>query len=318
MSRPRVLVSGETLVDFLPDHPGPLTEVETFSRRPGGAPANVAVALARLDERPWFWTRIAEDPFGDFLVATLDDAGVPDRFVERDPDARTTLSFVTHDEAGDREFTFYREGTADTRLESGGVPDEVLESVEWVYVGGVMLATEPARTSTLDLAERARDRGCEVFFDPNARPELWEENAFDDAVTELLAVATVVKATPDDLELAGFDPSAPERLTTAVCDHGPHTVLLTLGERGAYARATEDAPWGEASASHRGYDVAVEDTTGAGDAFAAGAIAAFASGDRSLPAVLVTANAVAGLTTTAAGAMTALPTRDAVDELRES
>ncbi|WP_227354573.1 carbohydrate kinase family protein [Haladaptatus salinisoli] len=331
---PRILVSGETLVDFLPERPGPLSDVSGFERRAGGAPANVAVALSRLDETPWFWTRIARDPFGDFLADALADR-LPDRFVERDPDAKTTLAFVTHDESGDRAFSFYRDGTADTRLRPGGVPDDALAELEWVYVGGVMLAADPARSATLDLAERASEADCTVIFDPNARPELWPEGGFAEAVREMLPFADVVKATPEDLGMAGFDPREladsadlaaaanppdagdPAALAADVCEEGPHTVLLTLGGAGAYARSTADAPWGAGSTGHGGYDVSVADTTGAGDAFTAGALAALAGGEP-LDEALAFANAVAALTTTEPGAMTALPTRDAVAELRDS
>ncbi|WP_227376628.1 carbohydrate kinase family protein [Haladaptatus halobius] len=331
---PRILVSGETLVDFLPERPGPLSDVSGFERRPGGAPANVAVALSRLDETPWFWTQIARDPFGDFLVDALADH-LPDRFVERDPDAKTTLAFVTHDEAGDRAFSFYRDGTADTRLRPGGVSDDALAELEWVYVGGVMLTTDPARSATLDLAERAREADCAVVFDPNARPELWSDGEFAEAVREMLPFVDVVKATPDDLEMAGFsardladsadlaaaanppDSGDPANLAADVCEEGPHTVLLTLGGAGAYAHATADAPWGAGAAAHEGYDISVVDTTGAGDAFTAGALASLADG-QPLAEVLAFANAVAALTTTEPGAMTALPTRDSVAKLRDS
>ncbi len=314
--KPNILVSGETLVDFLPERPGPLADVSSFERRPGGAPANVAVALSKLDETPWFWTRIARDPFGDFLAETLAKY-LPERFVERDPDAKTTLAFVTHDQAGDRAFTFYRDGTADTLLRPGGVPDDMLADLDWVYVGGVMLASNPGRRATLDLAERARKADCSIVFDPNARPELWGENGFSTMVSEMFSLADVVKATPEDLRLAEFDDDDSTELAASVCEAGPHTCLLTLGEGGAVAHSTDDAPWGTKSVSHAGYDVSVEDTTGAGDAFTAGALASLADG-RPLGEVLAFANAVAGLTTTEPGAMTALPTRQSVAELRES
>ncbi len=325
-STPRILVSGETLIDFLPERSGPLSEVPTFERRPGGAPANVAVALSRLNETPWFWTRIARDPFGDYLAKVL-DADLPDRFVERDADAKTTLAFVTHDETNDRAFTFYRDETADTRLQPGGVSDEALAEVDWVYVGGVMLASDPARTATFDLAERANEAGCSVIFDPNARPELWSEGGgadegveFAEAVDEMLSLVDVMKATPEDLEMAGFDGEDAASLAASVCEAGPHTCLLTLGGDGAHAHASDDAPWEAGSATHGGYDVSVVDTTGAGDAFTAGALAALADdvSGGSLDAVLEFANAVAALTTTEPGAMTALPDRAAVAELRES
>jgi fructokinase len=334
-SEPDLLVAGETLIDFLPDRASSLADVESFSRRAGGAPANVAVALARLDSIPWFWTRVGEDPFGDYLVETLGEYGVPDRFVERDPEADTALAFVSHDEGGERAFTFYRDATADTRVEPGGVPDETLDGVDWVYVGGVMLAAEPGRSATLDLARRAADRDCTVVFDPNARPELWDsddgtsDHGFPASVREMLDHAHVVKATPEDLAAAGFESENPEALTEAVCERGPHTVLLTLGGSGAFAYATEAAPWGAGTAFHEGYDVDPVDTTGAGDAFTAGVLVALSDSalastsdaetpetESSLSEVLAFANAVAAVTTTAPGAMTALPTREAVRDFR--
>ncbi len=307
-----ILVAGETLVDFIPDRPGPLGSVESFSRRAGGAPANVAVGLARLDRAPWFWTRIGTDPFGDFLADTLASYGVPDRLVERDDGAKTALAFVTHDESADRQFSFYRDDTADTRLRPDGVPEDVLDDVEWVYAGGVMLASEPARSATLELVERA---DCPVVFDPNARPELWRDFDFAATVEDVLGTVEVVKATDEDLHAAGIEGDGPETLARAVLDRGPHTVFLTSGETGAYAVSTDAAPWGASEVRHGGYEVEAVDTTGAGDAFTAGALAALADGEP-LEAVLAFANAVAAATVTAPGAMTALPDRATVATVR--
>ena len=315
----RVLVAGETLVDFLPATPGPLATVESFTRRPGGAPANVAVGLARLGETPWFWTRVGEDPFGEMLVGTLDDEGLPGRFVERDPDARTSLAFVAHDEDADRGFTFYRDGTADTRMGAGRVPDEVLESVGWVVAGGVTLADGPSRRATLDLLERAAAADATVAFDPNFRPELWTKGEFEPTVRRALEHVDVLKATAGELRELGFEGDDEAALSRAVFerDAGPHTVLTTLGGAGARVTASESAPWGPSTVTHPGYPVEPTDTTGAGDAFLAGAVASFAGGETDLSRVLSFANAVAAVTTTAAGAMTALPTREEVRRFRE-
>jgi len=317
-SGPNALVAGETLVDFLPATPGPLATVESFTRRPGGAPANVAVGLARLGEPPWFWTRVGGDPFGEMLVGTIEAEGLPDRFVERDPDARTTLAFVAHDADADRGFTFYRDGTADTRMEAGRVPDAVLADVGWVVAGGVTLGGGPSREATLDLLERAAAADATVAFDPNYRPELWADGAFEGTVGEALEHVDVLKATAGELRALGFDGADAAALSRAVVESGagPHTVLTTLGDAGALARATGAAPWGPATVTHPGYPVEPTDTTGAGDAFLAGTVAAFAGGETDLSAVLAFANAVAAVTTTAAGAMTALPTREAVRAFR--
>jgi fructokinase len=307
---PRVLVAGETLIDFLPDRPGSLATVESFERRAGGAPANVAVALQRLDEPPTLWSRVGDDQFGDFLVDRLAAAGVDTGHVVRDQTARTGLAFVAHDDDADRSFTFYRDGTADTRLEPGTVTDETLAAHDWVHVGGVTLADEPARAATFDLTTRARRADCTVSFDPNARPELWDEFDFRESCLAAFDDADVVKLTPEDAAAADL-PTEPTTLARAVTEHGPHTVLVTMGSEGAVAYATPAAPWtdeGTVEVAHDGFTVDVVDTTGAGDAFTAGAIAALAGGE-SLAEALAFGNAVAAVTTTRTGAMTALPTR---------
>ncbi len=314
MAVSELLVAGETLIDFLPERPGSLREVETFTRRPGGAPANVAVGLAALGETPWFWTRVGSDPFGGTLLETLTHHGLPERFFERDPDAKTTLAFVSHDERADREFSFYRDGTADTRMEPGTVDDDLLERVSWVHLGGVTLASEPSRAATLDLAARACEAGCTVSFDPNARPELWSSREeFAALVEEILPHVDVLKATPEDLAEAGIDGEG-EAPARAACDRGPHTTLLTLGGEGALAVATEEAPW-SGKATHAGYRVDPVDTTGAGDAFTARVIAAL-SGGEDVERAVAFGNAVAATTTTAEGAMTALPDRERVERFR--
>ena len=311
---PELLVAGECLVDFIPDSPGALSTVERFERRAGGAPANVAVRLAGLDATPYLWTRLGPDPFGDHLAATLEAHGIPDRFVVRDDDAKTSLAFVAHDESADRQFSFYREATADTRFQPGTVPDAVLSSLSWVAFGGVALSTEPARTAMVDLAERARKRGCTTFFDPNARPELWD-GGFADAIETAFSLADVVKATPEDLAAAGIE-GDPEALLESVLSMGPHTGLLTLGEAGARARATAEAPWAPAETAHDGFDVDVVDTTGAGDGFTAGALCALSEGE-SLDEAVAFASAVAAAAATREGAMSAAVDRERVRAIRD-
>ncbi|MES3160069.1 MAG: carbohydrate kinase [Halorubrum sp.] len=329
-----LLVTGETLVDFIADGQGSLRDTETFHRRAGGAPANVAVGLARLGRPPLFWTRVAEDPFGDHLVEVLAENGVRPELIERDPDAATALAFVSLDPDAERAFSFHRNGTADTRLQPGAVDDATLEGVGWVHAGGVTLTAEPSRSATLDLMDRARDAGAVVSFDPNARPELFDGEETLSAYRRAFDLADVIKATAADLvpgvldgpvaesAAAGVDATATgsTALARAITEQGPHTALVTRGADGAVAHATPAAPWNQTAGSltveHPGYPVEPVDTTGAGDAFVAGAIRSLAD-DTSLAAALEFANAVAALSTTEKGAMAALPTRVDVAQMRE-
>jgi fructokinase len=326
-STPDTLVVGETLVDMHPDGPGSLADVETFHRRPGGAPANVAVGLARLGSPPALWTRVGEDGLGDFLAETLRAEGIPDDLLQRDPTAPTGLAMVSLDADADRGFVLYLDGTASTRLQPGAVSDGRLAATAWLHVGGVELAHDPARQAVLDLLDRVPAETT-VSFDPNARPQLWTTYDYAETLQRVLPSVDVLVASVEDLEPAGFpsDPVAVAREILADADGedgshvasdergGPHTVLVTRGSAGALARATAAAPWGPATTAHGGFTVEPVDTTGAGDAFTAGAITALGEG-QSLSAAVTFANAVAAESTTARGAMAALPRRTAVTSL---
>jgi fructokinase len=311
-----VLVAGETLVDFIPETAGGLADVESFTRRAGGSTANVSVALARLGHPPSFWTRVGDDAFGDFLADTLEDAGVPTARLKRDPEAKTSLAFVSHAEGGDRGFSIYRDRTADTRMRPGAVDDDALATTEWVHVGGVTLTDDPARTATYDLAERATAADCTVSFDPNARPGLWDGFDYVDSVERMLDHVDVVMASRADLATAGIDHDDPHALARTVCDRGPHTAFVTMGGKGAACVATDEAPWGPGESRNDGYAVEVVDATGAGDAFTAGAVAALQEGS-TVQETVAFASAVGALATTGKGAMAALPDREAVRAFRE-
>ncbi|WP_254538010.1 carbohydrate kinase family protein [Halomarina litorea] len=304
-----VLVAGETLVDMLPAG-GAGTDGETFHRHAGGAPANVAVGLARLGDPPQFWTRLGGDRFGDFLATTLADEGVSDTLVERGS-GTTALAFTEPGVEG--RFRFYASGTETVALDADRVPDGVLDSVGWVHVGGFLLGFPEARRATVRLVERARSRGCTVSFDPNVRPEVFADGeTMRAAIDRLVARADVLKVSEEDLSLAGYDFPDP---VSALADRGPHTVFRTRGADGASALATEDAPWGAGRFDHDGVPVDAVETTGAGDAFTAGAIAALRDGE-SLPDALGFAVAAGAAATTAHGAMGALPTHEVVESTR--
>lgn len=321
MDADSLLVAGETLVDLFPDGVGDLAAVDGFRHRPGGAPANVAVALSRLDSPPQFWTRLGSDPFGDYLADVLADHGLDGELVVRG-DAATALAVVTPTPGGDRSFTFYEADTATFDFEAGTVSDAALADRECVHVGGVALATDAGRAATLDLAERARDADCLVSFDPNTRLDLWADSGeAADAFRDALALTDVLCSSADDLAAFGIDPGDarddPARVAVDLLAAGPHTVFLTLGEDGAAVVSEATASGERVVVSDSGFDVDVVDTTGAGDAFTAAALSRYESGasESALRDALRYANAAGALTTTATGGMDALPDASAVGKL---
>ena len=318
MTDSNVLVAGEALIDLFPTESGRLADVETLRRAAGGAPANVAVGMARLGSSPLLWTRLGDDPFGEHLRDVLDTNGVPDSLVAVDDERKTAHTLVADDPDADQSFTFFNEATATFAMEPGAVSDEQLRDVEWVHFGGVMLSADPARTAMFDLVERANDHGCTVSFDPNTRADLWpDQSVLTETIERAVGLADVVKTDREDLAFLLDDPADIEATAAAISEYGPHTVLLTQGGDGAYAWATDAAPWGPATVDQSALDVDVVETTGAGDAFLAGSITALYE-RASLAEAVEFAVAVGALATTDTGAMTALPDRDAVEALLSS
>jgi fructokinase len=300
-----ILVAGDTLIDFLPDQPGPPHEAGGYTPNFGGSAANVALGLDRLGVSPLFWTRLADDDFGGFLREHLYASSIPKTYLIRDQKARTTLAVVSHDANGDRSFTFYRDGGADTRMLAGTIPDSTLADTAWVHTTGVTLSVEPSRSATLDLQERATEPTT-VSLDPNWRPEMWHSRQEYAAVIRgALGNVDVVKATEDDLAPAGFDTEDRRELIEAVAALGPHTVILTLGSEGAVCFGSEQSPI-PGFVQHSGYEVETVDSTGAGDVFLAGFIASMTSGVRDPERLLGLANAAGAVATTKPGAVSAL------------
>ena len=317
-----VFVAGETLVDLVPDGGETLREVDGYARRPGGAPANVAVGLARLGSPPTFWTRLGDDAFGDFLAETLAAEGIPETHVER-VDGNTTLAVVSPPGADGPRFGFYGPRDATFGFDPDAVPTETLRADSpWVHLGGVALTHPGGRAATRELLSAASDAGCPVSFDVNYRPELVPDGAAEavsTAVREAVAESDVLLCSDEDAAAAGLSTSEGVGLARDLLSLGPHTAVVTLGSGGALAVSTDAAPWGATTVRHGAFSVDAVDTTGAGDAFAAGLLSRLADGDgervtdgQALREAVAFGNATAALSVGAVGGMGSIPSRDEV------
>lgn len=311
-----VICLGEALIDFVADVSGvSLIECPGFRKAPGGAPANVAVGLARLGVQAAFLGKVGEDPFGRFLEQTFARAGVHTRFMRFDPAARTGLAFVSLKEDGERDFVFYRNPSADMLYRLEEVPDEAFAGCRIFHFGSITLIQEPSRATTLDCLRRARERGALISYDPNLRPPLWPN--LEHARREILAampLADVVKVSEEEAEFL-FGPDTPANHAVRLQELGPSLVAVTRGSAGCHLAAAGegvDVP---------GFAVTAVDTTGAGDGFAAGLLEGMlrrgdlAGLDRDILAALARrANAVGALTCLQKGAIPALPAARVVEE----
>lgn len=113
---------------------------------PGGAPANVAVGIARLGGKSAFIGRVGDDPFGRFMQKTLADEQVDVQWMRLDPAHRTSTVVVDLDEQGERSFTFMVRPSADLFLDSTDLPP--FRAKEWLHVCSIALSAEPSRSAT--------------------------------------------------------------------------------------------------------------------------------------------------------------------------
>src|SRR5216683_1588334 len=295
----------------------PLQQATTFHKAAGGAPANVAAAVARLGVTVAFIGKVGGDAFGQSLRETLAAEGVTVRGLVAAPTARTALAFVGSDGHGGRQFVFYHRGMADTLLRPEEVDRELISNARIFHFGSVTLAAEPSRAATAAAAQWAREAGCLVSFDPNVRLEVWDSPRHAlDSMIDTLRVVDIVKVSSDELTfLTGT--SDPAEACRTLRDHGPTVAIVTLGGGGCYFQTAS------ASGHVPGITVESVDSLGAGDAFVAGVLASLCAhpertilGDRNaLVSALRFANAVGALTTTRYGAIPALPTRPQVEDL---
>jgi fructokinase len=260
----RIVAIGEVVADIYRDESSSAVELP-FTARPGGAPANVAVAAARLGEEAAFAGSVGRDLFGDFILRALEAEGVQTSAVRRcEPPTRTSLAFVEIGEDGDRSFTFYRsDPAADELISPEDISEEFLSGASLVNFGSILLIKDPARSAVHKAARLAHDLTVPTAFDVNFREHLWSSvEAAREAVDPLLDLSTIVKLGDDEVApLLGTE--SIEEAAQQLLGRGISLVLVSLGPDGAFY-ATQ-----EFSGHVPAFEVEVVDATGAGDAFLA-------------------------------------------------
>lgn len=296
----QVWVTGDAVVDLIPE------SETTLLKCPGGAPANVAVAIARLSGKSAFFGRVGDDPFGTFMQSTLDKEGVSTQFLVKDPGQRTSTVVVDLDDQGERTFTFMVKPSADQFMSLDDIPR--FSQGDWLHVCSISLANEPSRSATFEAINRAKAAGAFVSFDPNLRDEVWQKpSQIQTIVMKAVAMADVVKFSDEEL-LFLTNSTSMEQGLQQIATLNIALVLVTQGAKGVW-RVFENQ--GDLIT---GQVVSPIDTTGAGDAFVGGLLANLSQhsdwkNHDVVSSAIEWANGCGALATTQKGAMTALPTQ---------
>ncbi|GAC1665890.1 MAG: carbohydrate kinase [Ktedonobacteraceae bacterium] len=329
-----VLCIGEMLIDFIPT--APIHDLEgsdsCYRPHPGGAPANAAVAVARLGGASRCIGKFSHDTFGQLLIQVLQHNNVDSQYVRSTKEGATALALVSLQDDGQRHFSFYRHRTADTLLDVSDLDWDAWHDVALCHACSITLSAEPSRTATLAAMDHTRQMGALVSFDVNMRPAFWSsEQAMRDAVAEIVPRTDVLKLSVEEAFL--FDSTllfaTPEQgdvarlsqLGEQLLQKGPRVVIITFGSKGALLMTKTNR------VAVPTVPVRAVDTTGAGDAFIGAILYSLAAQGYSSPADLVRlsqddlhqigvfANKVAAISCTRYGGIEALPFLSEVEGL---
>ncbi|KAK2992032.1 hypothetical protein RJ640_014893 [Escallonia rubra] len=307
---PSIVCFGEMLIDFVPDTAGvSLAESQGFLKAPGGAPANVACAIAKLGGSSAFIGKVGKDEFGYMLADILKKNGVNGDGVCFDEHARTALAFVTLKRDGEREFMFYRNPSADMLLKESELNMDLIKQAKIFHYGSISLITEPCRSAHMAAMKAAKDAGVLLSYDPNVRLPLWPSP--DAARHEIMSIwnqADFIKVSDDEVAFLTQKDSDKEDVVLSLWHDGLKLLVVTDGEKGC-RYFTKNF-----KGKVEGFPVKAIDTTGAGDSFVGSFLVSVAKDNSifqdegKLKDVLKFANACGALCTTQKGAIPALPT----------
>jgi len=319
----RLIAFGEALVDMLSSRLGTSSAQETFTPYAGGAPANVAVACARLGVPSLFVGMLGRDRFGDFILEELSSHGVDVSHVTRTDEAKTALAFVSRDASGERRFDFYRPPSADLLYRPEHLPSDLFDADSILHLCSNTLTETDITATTFAVAERAAAAGALISVDANIRANLWPKHRVDTArITALLDKAQLIKLASEELELLRGAASEESYLQARLASGAALIVITDGGEPvtavTAHSRMRVAPP-----------KVRVVDTTAAGDAFIGGLLSrlvdarltrdtlpAWASDEARMRESLEFATRCGAFTVTRPGSYAALPRREDLAALR--
>lgn len=305
-----IISLGEALIDFIPTD----GKNEIYHKSPGGAPANVAVGVAKLGARATFLGKVGNDSLGRFLENTLNFYDVNTEQLKFSDDLKTGITIVTNEADGERNFEFFINPSADRFLKTSDIDEEGLIKHKILHVGSISLISSPAKEATKYAIRVARENDMIISYDPNVRLDLWEsEEEARQTILSIMQDVSFLKVSEEELIFLTLEQDI-NKGVDKLRKYNIPLIIVSLGSNGSMIY-TKDG--------HKHVPtikVKAVDTTGAGDAFVAGILSRLNEFQGDLNEIsideaidIVTfASIVGALTTTKKGAMNAIPTVEEV------
>jgi 2-dehydro-3-deoxygluconokinase len=296
-----ILALGEPMVEFNQTGEG---GGRMYLQGFGGDTSNAAIAAARQGAKVGYLSAVGADVYGRMLRELWQREGVDHAGVRTDPEAFTAAYFVTHDAQG-HHFSFFRKGSAASRMKPQDLPRERIASARVLHLSGISAAISDSACDTCFAAvDIARAAGVQVSFDTNLRLKLWPIARARAVMRELIRLSDICLPSMEDVQaISGLQ--EPEALLDFCLELGAKVVALKMGAQGALVT---DGKQRWQLPPHRCTPV---DATGAGDTFGGALLARLVAGDALRDAARY-AVVAAALSTEGYGAVEPIPRAEQV------
>ena len=258
----KILCIGEALIDMICTDKGkPLTEGQHFLKKPGGAPTNVAAAIAALGGDVELAAKVGNDPFGKHLIEVMQDFKVSTKWMLQDNHYFTTLAFVSLMENGERDFVFNR--GADGQLNRSEMEAINLDGFSIIHFGSATgFLPGPLQIAYQGLMQKALQRNLYVSFDPNYRHLLFKNNvqSFIDQSWNFIESCNFFKVSEEEALLITGAATVTDAIKI-LREKTNAVFTITIGKEGTLLIVNDEI------VTVPSIHVKVVDTTGAGDAF---------------------------------------------------
>ena len=310
-----VFCIGEILIDFIAEKQGnDISKANLFTKKAGGAPANVASAISKLGGKSYFIGSVGKDPFGVFLTNVLKKNSVLTDYLQP-VNTFTTLAFVSLAENGERDFVFNRGADAHLKYDEK-LSLKFTENIVHFGAATAFLGNDLENTYSKYLSDASK-KNAFISFDPNFRIDLWKNNekVFINKCLPFIEKADFAKFSLEEAQLISGEKEV-EKACNNLHKIGAKTIAITLGSEGTFISTKT------LQKKIKSIKVSPLDTTGAGDAFVGCFLKQLSELKNPkkqlenfsiLTKMIKRANVAGAITTTNYGAIAALPTQEQIN-----
>ncbi|SEF72585.1 carbohydrate kinase family protein [Flavobacterium urumqiense] len=257
-----IICAGEVLIDFIGHEVNTsINRTKDYHRFLGGSPTNVAVNASRLGLKSALIATCGQDGLGEYIVRKLKENNVITTQVKKLEGVPTSIILVSKS-SGTPDFIPYRE--ADYQIVQSQISDELLKSAKIFHTTCFALSKDPARTTILESAKRAKQLGLLTSIDINFSERIWPDREEAKIVLkDYLSTNPLVKLSEDDCYRLFAESKTEDFIFEYFHELGASTICLTKGKDGVVLSNTDFGMFHQKALPIED----IKDTTGAGDAF---------------------------------------------------